>query len=368
MGSEIGARGGGRNYGVDLLRLVSMCFVVILHTLGQGGVLAAAPEGSAVYLSGWYLEALSFCAVDIFALISGYVGFSAEPRPTKLSSWILLWLQVVFYGVALTLAFHFLRPDTVALKDLRGMYFPVKNDLYWYFTAYTGLFAVKPLLDAGLRSVGEQTARRVFLAVFLVFSAFDLFFPHFKLASGYCFAWIALLYVMGGAMRKCGIGKNLRPAAALGGIVILSLLTWAWKVFGKLLPKALGRIDMVSYVSPTVLAAAILFLLCFARLRPGKALRAVIGFAAPGAFAVYLINTNRFVWTLVMKERFAPLAEKPAAAMICAVLGFALAFTAVSVGIDALRQALVRLLRIRKLAEAADRVVTRCVDWAAREL
>lgn len=27
----------GRNYGIDMLRLVSMLFVVILHVLGHGG-------------------------------------------------------------------------------------------------------------------------------------------------------------------------------------------------------------------------------------------------------------------------------------------------------------------------------------------
>ena len=30
---------GTRNYGIDLLRIVSMFMVVLLHTLGQGGIL-----------------------------------------------------------------------------------------------------------------------------------------------------------------------------------------------------------------------------------------------------------------------------------------------------------------------------------------
>ena len=34
-----------RNYGIDALRLVSMYLVVILHVLGQGGVLANSHSG-----------------------------------------------------------------------------------------------------------------------------------------------------------------------------------------------------------------------------------------------------------------------------------------------------------------------------------
>ena len=362
------AANGGRNYGVDALRVLAMCFVVILHTLGQGGILAAARPGSAVFLSAWYLETLAFCAVDVFALISGYVASSDAPRPVKLSSWLRLWLEVVFYSLALTLVFCVLRPDAAAPRDLRGMYLPVKNNLYWYFTAYTGLFFLRPLLDAGMRACSGLTARRLFLAVFALFSCFELFTPVFKLSGGYCFAWVALLYVMGAAMRKGGVGSRMKPAAALAVIAALSAFAWAWKVFGTALPAALRQLDFVSYISPTVLGTAVCFLICFSKLRCPGWLRAGIGFAAPGAFAVYLLNTHRFVWSLVLENRFTALAEAPAAVMAAAVLGFALAFTAASVLIDRLRQLLERALRIPALTQAVGAFVTRCADRIARRL
>ena len=355
-------RTGGRNYGVDLLRLVSMCFVVVLHTLGQGGVLAAAPAGSAAYRAAWGLEALAYCAVDVFALISGYVAYSDTPRKTKLSAWLELWLEVAFYDVAVTLVFCALRPDAVRLGDLRGMYLPVKNDLHWYFTAYTGLFLVRPLLDAGLRAVSGKTARRVFGAVVLGFSLYGALGAQFKLSLGYSFAWIALLYVMGAAMRKAEIGARVRPAALIALIAACTALTWAWKLGYDALPETLRRMELMSYVSPTVLGAALCWLLLFARLRPGGALRAVIGFAAPGAFAVYLLNTHICVWTLVIGDRFAPLAQGGVARMLLAVAGFALAFTVVSVAIDFVRQKLAKLLRVGAAARAVGGWVGRAAD------
>lgn len=38
-----------RNYGVDLLRIISMYLVIILHVLGQGGILSNATEFSLTY-------------------------------------------------------------------------------------------------------------------------------------------------------------------------------------------------------------------------------------------------------------------------------------------------------------------------------
>ena len=42
-----------RNYGIDLLRMIAMLMVVILHILGKGGVLQAAPPLSIRYETAW---------------------------------------------------------------------------------------------------------------------------------------------------------------------------------------------------------------------------------------------------------------------------------------------------------------------------
>ena len=66
-----------RNYGIDALRIVSMFMIVILHTLGHGGILS-----SVSIFSGKY------CAVNCYALISGYVGINSKYRYSKIISLI----------------------------------------------------------------------------------------------------------------------------------------------------------------------------------------------------------------------------------------------------------------------------------------
>ena len=88
-----------RNYGIDFLRCFSMFMVVMLHILGHGGILNNATSGSLNYGVAWLLETMAYCAVNCYALISGFVGTKAKYRYTNI---VMLWLQVVFYTIIIT--------------------------------------------------------------------------------------------------------------------------------------------------------------------------------------------------------------------------------------------------------------------------
>ena len=68
-----------RNYGIELLRILAIVFVLMLHILGRGGVYPytgsniATSERAANYAVAWTLETAAYGAVDLFALISGFV-------------------------------------------------------------------------------------------------------------------------------------------------------------------------------------------------------------------------------------------------------------------------------------------------------
>ena len=88
-----------RNYGIDFLRVISTFMIVILHILGNGSVLNHTVS---LTLSGellWAIKILSLCAVDCYALISGYVGIN---KKHKYKNIISLSLQVSFYAVIIT--------------------------------------------------------------------------------------------------------------------------------------------------------------------------------------------------------------------------------------------------------------------------
>lgn len=357
-----------RNYGVDLLRLVSMLFVLILHTLGQGGVLENSRQGTAMFNAAWYLETLAYCAVDVFALISGYVSYTGVRRKTKASSYIRIWLQVVFYGVIATLAVAILKPSIVGVKDIAEMLLPVTRKLYWYFTAYTGLFLIKPLLDEAALALPENTAKKLLAVIFVLFSCYEVFAGGFKTSGGYSFVWIALLYIIGAIIKKFEIGRQLRPIYCVLGIVFLCTVSWAWKVLSGYMHISISPDLLISYVSPTILAAAVLYLILFSKLKLNSPMIKLISFAAPGAFAAYILNNQRYVWSYVVYSRFSFLTQKPVIVMLAASIAFSLLFLACSVIADFVRRKLFKLCRIDKAADAVGRFIDNLLEKLAAKL
>ena len=113
----------GRNYGVDLLRMVAMNMIVLLHVLGTGGVLSSTTRFSSGYATGWLIEMASFGAVNIFAIITGFVSYG---RKTKYSNLAQLFIQIIFYTVVCTSVFFVISPDKVTRQTVVYSLLPFK--------------------------------------------------------------------------------------------------------------------------------------------------------------------------------------------------------------------------------------------------
>ena len=69
-----------RHLGIELLRVLSMGMIVLHHLLTWGGLLFAFPKLSATDTALRLLNAFANCAVNVYALITGYVGSRLRPR------------------------------------------------------------------------------------------------------------------------------------------------------------------------------------------------------------------------------------------------------------------------------------------------
>lgn len=343
-----------RNYGIDLLRIISMLYVVILHTLGQGGILASAQPKSMQFYTSWFFEIWAMCAVNIFAIISGYVGYRDKEKKHNYTTYIITWLQVVFYGVIVLLVYKLIMPDVIGLNDLKDMFFPVSKNLYWYFTAYTALFFVMPLLNAGIRASSDKVLKQLFLSIIVLFSIFDNIFNVFGTSAGYSFIWILLLYYIGAIIKKCNISERLNKRICILGIILLSLISWAWAMFGiDINAKAfiIAKNNIYAYTSPTIVCIAILYVIAFSKIKFSTYLEKIIAFFAPGAFAVYILNNHRCIWNYLMAGRFAYLGNQSTIKMLGVTLIFSFVFVIMSLLIDRVRILIFKLLHIKEIIE-----------------
>lgn len=161
-----------RNYGIDFLRMISMIMIVMLHTLGHGGILRSVSFLSVHYQIAWLLEVIAFGAVNTYAMISGFVSVDSH---FKISNILILWLQVLFYGILINTVFFFLLPESRNTSGWIQALFPVTRKEYWYFTAYAGVFFLSPFINQMFRNLSEKQIKLysvLLLSYFLWFRPF----------------------------------------------------------------------------------------------------------------------------------------------------------------------------------------------------
>ncbi len=308
-----------RNYGIDLLRIISMFMVCVLHVLGAGGVLSATEPFRTQYNVSWFLEALSFCAVNCYAIISGYVGVYAKH---KYSGIVNLWLQVFFYSLLITVLFYNWQPGLVSEEVQLKAVFPVSMGQYWYFTAYFLLYFFAPILNAGISVLPKEKLRGLLAVLFVSLTVLPLLFKKdiFSTMQGYSALWLLYLYCIGAYIKVHGIETKVKTGWCLLAFVLCTLLSWAAKlgIDYKLMQIPYNpdwEYLILTYPAPFVAGAAIALFLIFAKLnvRFGKGL---IRFFAPLSFSVFLIHTHPLIFGNYLWNSCAFLAQLSPAKMV----------------------------------------------------
>lgn len=341
-----------RNYGIDLLRIVAIIYVVILHVLGRGGVLDSAIINSIQFKFVWFLEILCFCAVDIFALISGYVGYNDKEKKYNYSNYLFLWFQVVFYGLTIMLIFQIVSPSLIDKKDFIKMLFPVTNNLYWYFTAYTGLFFLIPFLNAAIRISSKKYLKLLFVILFICFSVLETLFDIFKLSKGYSLMWLIILYIMGAIIKKCEIGNKTNKYLAFILIILFTFISWILNIYGlniDLLNIKITKYLLVTYTSPFVLGSAILYIISFSKINFNPFLKKIISYIVPSVFIIYIINCHKYLWNII-SNKFIFLSNQNIFIISLYVLGISFIFIFISILIDRLRIWIFKKCKIKELS------------------
>lgn len=347
-----------REYGVDLFRTIATVFVVILHVLEQGGILSNAFPGGVNYWVAWFIEIIAFCAVNCFALISGYV---MAGRKTKLKNIIGLWFQVFFYSIVISLLFFILVPDTRSITKLAVAFLPVMGMRWWYISSYFALFFFIPILNTAIEHISKKTFEKVLIIILIGVCVIDRILPldTFVFAGGYSPIWLIVLYLFGAYIKKYDVKQkitSLKSIVAFGAVVILTFLskfiiTFATKnIFGE------ARFDntFISYTSITIVLASIfLFLFCL-NVKISNFSEKLIAFFAPATLGVYLIHVHPFVFQYIIKDAFAMLAQKHFIIMIIGIVIATLLIFLICAIIDLIRIQIFKLIRIGKLSEIID--------------
>lgn len=337
-----------RNYGIDFLRMLSMFMVVILHTLGHGGILTRLVPGTPAYQTAWLLEIAAYCAVNCYALISGYVGYQSNFKLSRLTT---LWLQIVFYTLGLTLFFAITHPEYLTIQTWLNACFPIMNTQYWYLTSYFGMSVFIPILNLAIQQLERTYLRFLLITCFLFFIAIPTLMQRdtFSINGGFSVIWLCMLYLIGGYIKKYRITLSKKICLLLYGFSIL--LTWFYKMQD--IP------ILIDYASPTILLAAVSLLLIFANITINNTiLKKIISLLAPAALSVYIIHVNPLIWNYYIIDFAVPLLKFNTPLLITGVLIASFAIYLACSLFDLLRIFIFTKLNLRKHLSPIDKLLS----------
>lgn len=344
-----------RNYGIDLLRIFSMIMIACHHILYHGGLLENAIPFLGTYQAAWLLDIAVCCAVNIYGMISGYVGYG---RKHRISRFLELYLQVLFYTVLTTVFFRFYKPELIDGDVIRGTFFPFAYRVYWYYTAYFCLCFVMPFLDKLIAILDQKETERLLTALFLVTSLLPTVFnkDFVYTDKGYTFLWLTILYLTGAYIKKYNIGSREKRYRYLLGFLLCILFVWFVKMGSEQISYMISHVYREStrlnqYVSPFIILCAMLLVLSFKEFHLSKEAEKMVAFFSAASFDVYLFHDAPLIRTAFIAGAFINLLYMNPVLMILSVIGLALVIWFAGSMIGWLRILIFRILRVGKLCE-----------------
>lgn len=302
-----------RQGNLELLRLIAMLMVVTMHVCSHGGMLDLAQKGTFAYYVVWILFGVSFVAINIYILISGY--FICESR---FSVWrlIKMEMQVLFYSLGILLLFWIFGNAEHDIKYLIYCITPIISDFYWFATMYVGMYLLSPLLNMFARSLTKRQFQCVLVLLFLQFSAWTNIFYYtsgMNIAEGVSIAWFLVIYLFGTYIRlhyvpngKYGkwllLGGGLTVLIPISRFVIEGVLGAFGGAAGFLEDLMWGYSVFYHYNSMLATAGAFILFIAFLNIKlKGGIGTKLIKLAASASFGVYLLHDHYYVREAIWK-------------------------------------------------------------------
>ena len=308
-----------RQANFEVLRVVAMAMIVAMHFMHNGSILQPLTGNMTVVNSlAWLLESFCIVAANCYVLIAGYFLVEAEWKLKKL---VMLVAQVLFYSIFIPLICLITGTSDVgswSVYEWLTAVLPLQSDHYWFATAYILMFALCPVLAAGVKQLTKRQLETVIAVLLIYFCLFKTICPLQLANDRFCYdypwficlfliaAYIRLYYHKESGLQTFGFSLHLSGKKGMLGYVVLTVIIFVFSICLGLLNRKIAILDhymnmVYSYNHILTLLSSLSLFFAFLHWEP-KENGFVRGICkiAPYTFAVYLIHENiavRHLWT-----------------------------------------------------------------------
>ena len=284
-----------RNYGIDMLKIISMINIINLHINRKSGLLKVNPDNPK-FKQVYRLQAFSLWPVNVFGLVSGIISF----RKYKFSNLIYIWFEYFFYSIFFSIYLY-----NQSLLDLRNLilsFFPIGIKRLWYFNAYFFMYLILPFITNSINSLNKDLYTKLILCFFAIYSVYHIIMD-FNIRNtdfdfinkGYSSNWLTILYISGGYIGRFYLSKPfLSNITCILFFLFSSLISSEYIFYSYKRTKFPDKI-FLQYFSPTIVIQAISLIFFFSNIKLSKRwLIKIILFFNPLNFNVTLIHMRIF--------------------------------------------------------------------------
>ena len=221
-----------RQSGIELLRLLAGCCVVLLHYNYYGGTLDGSTGINHQILRT--LETLAVPAVNVFLLIFGY--FHCKKTQIHPGRAVRLLLQVSVFRVLITLVRGLLQ-GKILWKSVIISLLPINYFAVFYVT----LYLISPFLNSFLLNMSQKNLKNLGIWLFVLFSIYptclDIVQKHIGTDlsglytvgdGGYTIVNFFLCYYIGAFLRLTETTGKVSSKKALVGYFVCFLILNIW--------------------------------------------------------------------------------------------------------------------------------------------
>lgn len=234
----------GRESEIELLRILTMCGVIILHYNNGdiGGGFSYVKSGSLNYYFLFWLESLCICAVNLFLLISGY--FLCVTQKRKVIKPLELILQVMLFSGVMYLVTAISGSDTITV---RGFLLSLVPNNY-FVILYAAVYIISPYLNILLKKLSHNQWNKFMITMMVLFSIWPTLVDltgevmetewiglstvgMYGSQWGYSVVNFILLYIVGAYLRMHGPGRENESKKVLFiSILLCTVILTGWSL------------------------------------------------------------------------------------------------------------------------------------------
>lgn len=302
-----------RKSNFELLRIVSMLFIVVYHVIVHGKVI----ENSTNQMFITIMEFVIFTIVihvNCFVLLTGYFQIDKKFKQKKLWS---ITNASLFYKIVIMVILAIIGIIKIDQVTIIKEISPINIDDYWFIKNYLFLYCLSPFLNKLALSLSKKDYHKMIIVMTIIFSVI----PYITGAkafenNGFTLCNFIYLYFIGGYLKLYKIKDNyiFKPMTnslykLTLKIIFISCILINFSFFitsDKLLTinplsgELFGNIYVMSklYSNPFVILQAVSFFLIFEKINIQSK---IINFISKLTFGIYLIHDNIFITKYLYK-------------------------------------------------------------------